>query len=189
MMSIFVSHIKHDEHIRKYFSQIFADKGLKATFIEFKKISGQYAGHVISQNIRGGILSGHDTAVLFVLLGKGLEYPPNPKFTHNWVAFEAGCAASCNKRVWVFEERESFIDYPIPFVTDYVLYTLDNIEDLQFLGDLFEQEIPNPVYQKIKYTPIKCAYSDCNAKYKLWSKTSEFYCPVCRRHMKFNHLK
>ena len=185
MTSVFVSHSKDDSHIRKFFAEIFADIGLKATFMELKNLTGKYAGDIISKTIRAEMLSGYDTAALFVMLGDGLENPRNPEFTQNWVAFEAGAAAGCRKRVWVFEEFEKFIQFPTPFVTDYVLYTLDNVEHLQFLGQLFKQEIVSPNSPK-KLKPIrkiKCPYDDCNAKYTLWSKSAPINCPVCRRGM------
>lgn len=183
MTSVFVSHSKDDSHIRKFFAEIFADIGLKATFMELKNLTGKYAGDIISKTIRAGILSGSDTAALFVMLGDGLENPPNPEFTHNWVAFEAGAAAGCLKPVWVFEEFGKFIKFPTPFVTDYVLYALDDVTHLQFLGQLFTQEIvyPNSV-KKLKPTShIKCPYDDCNAEYRIWSQSSSINCPVCRR--------
>lgn len=183
MVSVFVSHSKHDSHIRKYFSEIFSDIGLRATFMELKNLTGKYAGQEISRMIRAGLLSGHDTAAVFVLLGENLENPPDREFTHNWVTFEAGAAASCLKPVWVFEEFGKFIRYPIPFVTDYVLYTLDNVQHLQYLGPLFKQEIiyPSSAKRILPVFNVDCPYDDCNASYKLWSKTTSINCPVCRR--------
>ena len=183
MVSIFVSHSRYDSHLRKYFSEIFSDIGLRATFVELKNLTGKYAGHEISRMIRAGILSGHDTGAVFVLLGENLENPPNPEFTHNWVTFEAGAAASCLKPVWVFEEFDKFIRYPIPFVTDYVLYTVDSVEHLQYLGALFKQEIVYPASAKkiLPTSNIVCPHENCNASYKLWSETDFINCPVCRR--------
>jgi len=182
MVSVFVSHSKLDSHIRKYFSEIFSDIGLRATFMELKDLTGKYVGDEISRMIRAGIFSGHDTAAVFVLLGENLENPPNPEFTHNWVTFEAGAAASCLKPVWVFEEFGKFIKFPIPFVTDYVIYTLEDVKHLQFLGSLFKQEIVYPnTAKKLHPENIVCPYENCNASYRLWSKTNSINCPVCRR--------
>lgn len=182
MVSVFVSHSKYDSHLRKFFAEIFADIGLRSTFMEFKDLTGKYAGDVISKTIRAGLLSGHDTNSVFVLLGENLVNPPNPEFTHNWVTFEAGAAAGCFKRVWVFEEFNKFINFPIPFVSDYVLYNLDNEEHLRFLGSLFKQEIVYPSSAKrLKFRKIVCPYKDCNASYNFWSDTTSINCPVCRR--------
>lgn len=187
MVSVFVSHSKYDSHLRKFFAEIFADIGLRSTFMELKDLTGKYAGDVISKTIRAGFLSGQDTHSVFVLLGENLANPPNPEFTHNWIAFEAGAAAGCLKRVWVFEEFNKFINFPIPFVSDYVLYDLDNVEHLRFLGSLFKQEIIFPGSTKqIKPRKTICPYTDCNAAYNFWSNAQSIDCPVCRRGINFS---
>lgn len=190
MVSVFVSHSKEDVHIRKFFSEIFTNIGLKAKFMEWADLTDKYAGDTISKIIRAGFFSGHDTSALFILLGNGVVNPqtPTPQFTHNWISFEAGAAASCLKPVWVFEEFSNFIHFPIPFVTDYVNYNLDNVDHLRFLSQLFEQEIQFPSRTKeIKpHATIKCPYNDCNARYSYWNQNNNFNCPVCRRGITIN---
>lgn len=187
MVSVFVSHSKHDVEIRKFFAEIFSRTGLKAKFMEWEDMSKIYAGAKISKMIRAGIFSGHDTSAVFVLLGRNVATPPSatPEFTHNWVAFEAGAAAGCLKPVWVFEDYSDMVNYPVPFVTDYVNYELDNVDHLRFLSSLFEQEIKFPSRAKrIKpYANIKCPYENCNARYRYWNEHNEINCPVCRRGM------
>jgi len=192
MVAIFVSHSKHDVHLRKYFSEIFASIGLKAYFMEWHDLDEQYAGDKISRMIRGGLigyLRGYETSAVFVLLGENLANPPTntPEFTHNWVTFEVGSASSCLKPVWVFEEFNTFIQFPIPFVTDYVQYELDSIEHLRILGKIFKEKIMYPGGQQtIKPTHnVKCPYKDCNAEYRYWSKAQTINCPVCRREIVF----
>ena len=150
MVSVFVSHSKHDVEIRKFFSETFSRIGLKAKFMEWEDMTNVYAGDKISKIIRAGFFSGHDTSAVFILLGKSVVNPPSttPEFTHNWVAFEAGAAASCLKPVWVFEDFSDSVHFPIPFVTDYVNYNLDNVDHLRFLSSLFEQEIQYPTRTK-----------------------------------------
>jgi len=184
VVSVFVSHSKHDVQLRKYFSEIFTNIGLKAKFMEWENLRGKYAGKEISRMIRSGIFSGHDTAALFVLLGKNLENPPTntPEFTHNWVTFETGAAASCLKPVWVFEEFGEFIKFPIPFVTDYAQYDLDSVEHLRYYGELFKQRIIYPGNpQRILPTKMKCPHQNCNAEYRCWSEIQSLNCPVCRK--------
>jgi hypothetical protein len=54
MVSVFVSHSKHDTHLRKFFSEICTTIGLRAHFMEFAELNGKYAGHEISRMIRAG---------------------------------------------------------------------------------------------------------------------------------------
>ena len=191
MPSVFISHSKGDVHLRKFFSEIFSGLELRAQFIEFEELSGKYAGHEISRMIRAGLLSGHDTAAVFVLLGDSLERPATntPEFTHNWVAFEVGAAASCLKPVWVFEEYDKFIRFPIPYVTDYAQYRLDDISHLKYFRSVFKEYIlyPSRVKTVKPVDTIKCPYADCNANYVRWSSNNTINCPVCRRSMLINN--
>jgi hypothetical protein len=43
-------------------------------------------------------------------------------YTKNWVAFEVGLARQSQKRVFVFERQGTPIPYPIPYVTDYMIF-------------------------------------------------------------------
>ncbi len=183
MVSVFVSHSKHDVHLRKYFSEIFTNIGLKAKFMEWEKLDDKYAGHEISQIIRAGFFSGHDTSAIFVLLGKNLEQPPaqSAPFTHNWINFEVGAAAGAMKPVWVFEEFNQYIRFPIPFVTDYAQYTLDDVEHLRHYGELFKDRILTVRNTMKPVLDVKCPYENCNAKYRCWATADSFYCPVCRQ--------
>jgi len=52
------------------------------------------------------------------------------KYTENWVVFEVGLAKDQGKRVFVFERKGVPIPYPIPYVTDYMLFGPESIEDL-----------------------------------------------------------
>ena len=153
--------------------------------MEWEDLTGIYAGDTISKIIRAGFFSGHDTSALFILLGKSLENPPStsPYFTQNWVAFEAGAAAGCLKPVWVFEEYQDLIQFPIPYVSDYANYTLDNVDHLRYFSNLFEQEIifPGRVKRIKPYATIKCPHNNCNAVYRYWNQNNNINCPVCRR--------
>lgn len=190
MVSVFVSHSKHDVALRKFFSEIFTSIGLQAHFMEFAELGGKYAGNEISWMIRAGFFSGHDTSAVFVLLGENLVRPPTntPEFTHNWVSFEVGAAAGCRKPVWVFEEFNKNIQFPIPFVTDYVQYNLDDIEHLKILKQIFKEKIqlPNSIQTRKPEHDVKCPYADCNAEYRCWSSANTINCPVCRRGITFN---
>lgn len=184
MATVFVSHSKHDVHLRKFFSEIFANIGLKAKFMEWEDFSGKYAGKEISWRIRAGFFSGHDTSAVIVLLGENLGRPPtnSPEFTHNWVTFEVGAAAGCLKPVWVFEEYSKFIKFPIPYVSNYAQYEIDSKEDLRYYSKIFEEQILYPSSTKtIVPISVTCPYENCNAKYQLWKKGNSINCPVCRR--------
>jgi hypothetical protein len=51
-------------------------------------------------------------------------------YTRNWVVFEVGLARQASKRVFVFERHGVPIPYPIPYVTDYMIFDPQSISDL-----------------------------------------------------------
>jgi hypothetical protein len=176
--SVFFSHSKHDRNLIDYFSKIFAFIGLRGIFFEWQQLPHNYAGLTISEYIRDP-----DTVAVFVLMGINVLRPPTrtPQYTHNWVSFEVGTASGCMKPIWVFEQFGSFIPYPIPLVTDYAQYTLENLQHLQYYGAIFQDRI---LYQTQRISPptrFQCEYEDCCAVYNCWSIAESFNCPVCRR--------
>ena len=52
------------------------------------------------------------------------------EYTRNWVIFEVGLARQSLKRVFVFERQGTPIPYPIPYVTDYMLFDPESIHDM-----------------------------------------------------------
>jgi hypothetical protein len=144
--------------------------------MELENMDSVYGGSRIADIIRSDFQE--DTDVVVVLLGKSLENPPSPQFTHNWVNFEVGVAAGCKKPVWVFEDYKEFINFPVPYVTDYCLYDLDSVEHIQFIGDRFKTLYINNV---IINPPRKIKCHLCNAQYNFWSNQTVLNCPVCRK--------
>lgn len=116
------------------------------------------------------------TAV-FVLLGKKLESPPSPEYTHNWVNFEVGVAAGSTKPVWAFEQEGDSIRFPMPYVTDYMTYVLNDKNHGRKMAELFKSRIAGGLRRRTQ-PPVRC--SNCNATYNYWSDSSEINCPVCR---------
>lgn len=51
-------------------------------------------------------------------------------YTRNWVVFEVGLARQAMKRVFVFERQGVPIPYPIPYITDYMIFDPQSISDL-----------------------------------------------------------
>lgn len=135
--------------------------------MEFENLEGMYAGVEISNKIRDP-----NTASLVVLLGENIESAPgDPVYTHNWVNFEVGVAAGYGKPVWVFEEYGHNIHFPIPYVTDYCRYELDNNEFLRYIGDILIGMQPT--------SRIRCLF--CHAEYNYWNSEPIEHCPVCRQ--------
>ena len=182
MCAVFVSHSKHDKEMVDFFTNITSRLGIRNFFMEWEDLEKKYPAKRISEIIQSNWVE--NVSMVVVLLGPNLANPPNQHYTQNWVTFEVGVAAGCNKPVLVLEEINHITNFPIPFVTDYVQYQLDNNDDRKRIGDVINNihrvktgnvRIPDDV-------PKICGYDDCNAKFNLWQRYSDnISCPVCRR--------
>ena len=160
----------------KAFSYI--EKLIKNTPTE--EMGSKYPAERIADIIRSNFQE--NTKAVAVLLGRNLENPPtaSPQYTHNWVNFEVGIAAACNKPVWVFEDFKDFIQFPIPFVSDYCRYTLGDKNHLLNIGEFLKTMVNSP-QQFINRKKIRCTL--CNANYKIWDSEKKLNCPVCRQNI------
>ena len=183
---IFVSHSQKDEDIRIYFDSIFARTGVKSICMEFEKMrSPQWRD--IKENVE------YSDAVFLYLA-------PNVQgniHTQNWIAFEVGLSCAFGKEVWVFEQEDSDVEFPIPYLTDFMLYNPDKSETFNYVRnviDAYGKEIEGLRRGKwalqLKFIdlrternvpkgiPIKCKH--CQSEYNLHAITAlSFHCPSC----------
>lgn len=182
MCAVFVSHSKYDVEMVNFFTNITSREGIKNYFMEWEDLKNEYPAKRISDIIKSNWTE--NINMVIVLLGPNLANPPNRHYTQNWVTFEVGVAAGCNKPILVLEEINNITDFPIPYVTDYYQYELNSNEDRKNIGQVINNifkiktnnvSIPNNI-------PKTCAYDDCNARFNLWMRYSDnISCPVCRR--------
>jgi len=83
------------------------------------------------------------------------------QFTHDWVGFEIGVAASVKKPIIVFEEYFDPIKFLIPFLTHFVLYRFDN-DHARYIGKIVRDNMPTQKY--LAPDVIKCPNPKCNAE-------------------------
>lgn len=173
MVYIFVSHSRHDTEIVHFFVKAIGRiNGLNHKLMELEDLEDKYAGNEIANTIR------NECAGLIVLLGKNIYSPPglNPEYIRAWVTFEVGVAAGCGKRVWVFEEYDAEnIPFPIPLVSDFFRYNLDN-DHLRWIGEALEAGMLGNARPP---GVIECPF--CHAMYYFWSRRNTMHCPVCRQ--------
>jgi hypothetical protein len=178
---IFVSHSRYDKDIRKDFSEIFAVAGIMPKYMEFEKIFPP-AWKKIKEQIK-------ISEAVFLLLGPNIR---NSYFTENWVAFEVGLACAFGKEVWVFEPLELKTDFPIPYVTDYMLYNLQESQCFDYIRGVMEAyKNPVPIFPLIgegrdkRHIPygelIKCPYTNCQLEFHLHTTIQSLCCPLCRQ--------
>ncbi len=84
-----------------YFDSIFAQVPFKPYKMEFEKLLEIPVYQILDQI--------KDSNALF-LLGPKTNYS---KYTSNWIAFEIGAAAALGTDIWVFEEVNRKVKFPI----------------------------------------------------------------------------
>jgi len=167
MVQIFVSHSQYDKDILASFDKVFARTSVASKCMEYEKMhSPQW------QDIRNAVTTS-ETVFL-------------------WVAFEVGLACAFGKEVWVFEQGSSFVEFPIPYLTDYMIYNLEDQEHFNYVRSIIEGYgkplyiFPLGVDHRTKRNIPQGIYVDCNhchAKYALHTNVTSFCCPSCRQQL------
>ena len=101
--------------------------------------------------------------------------------------------------VWVFEDvTGDSINIPIPFVSAYVQrgrnISSRSTFPYDFVGDFAGTVIPSkPNTSSLDgvkyYDRITCSNNNCKANFSVYLTKEKFYCPVCRKPIKFNQLE
>ena len=175
MAQIFISHSKKDEDIRTYFDSIFAGTKVRAVRMEFEDLRDRPSRQIWSEIQKSD--------ALFVLLGPNLSFS---NFTENWIGFEVGIATALEKSIWVMERLGDAINFPIPYLTDYLIYDPNNKTHTKYIKHTINQFTFIPILRNFgQGIGITCPYESCKSKYSLRTQIDSFLCPTCRQEVTF----
>lgn len=146
---------------------------------------------------------------LFVLMGPHLNCS---EYTSHWISYEVGVADGFGKTIWVFEDVNNKIFFPIPHVNHYVIYDSTKDESLSYLQriincsaldlnefssdcqqQVIENHMPatfssnigfNNVSNELTGVKLVCPYKDCSVDFRFYGQSNLLHCPSCRRSMK-----
>lgn len=124
MDKVFITHSRHDAPILEHIAELIKIVGVEPILYRYDYKHTDTAW----QEIRYDIYKSH---ALFVVLSNNLSASSH---TQNWVGWEVGVACAYRKRVWVFEELNRIVSFPIPYLTDYVPYDLSNPQLRQLIS-------------------------------------------------------
>lgn len=191
LRKIFVSHSQRDKEIRKTFNEIAAIAGLQTVCMEFEDMQAPKW-----EKIKNDL---NVSEAVFLLLGKNVT---RNRHTQNWISFEVGLACAFDKRIWVLENIASKLNFPIPYVTDYMRYeSLEKKELFDYVRKILEgygEYGENVYFRKVgdptKHIPngkkVRCP--KCDSTFNLHNaETSpliviktQLLCPLCRQEIK-----
>ena len=102
--------------------------------------------------------------------------------THSWVAAESGLARGAGIPVFVFEDWEDDVDFPVPFA-DFYARIHRNADNQRWLRGLVQEENYRSNLETLQ--PLTCPYQNCRAHFRSLNKFEELdQCPTCRRNVK-----
>lgn len=132
MVYVFISHSKKDVDLVRTIDLNFRSVGIAPLFMEFTPES-EPPYEKIEENI-------NISDAVFLFLTQNVK---SSDHTQNWVSFEIGLAKKSNKPLFVVEDVNNKVHFPVPYLTDYILYEPTEIGDWQTI---------QKILQKIKQT-------------------------------------
>ena len=139
MANIFISHSRRDEDLVTAMAKVLRNIGHNPIIEEF--IPEEEKEPVPYEEIRKNV---GISDFVFLFLTDNIVAT---EYTRNWVMFEVSLTASAQKRLFVFERAGVPIPYPIPYLTDYMIFNADSTNDLLDIQALSKKlaEIPKGV--------------------------------------------
>ena len=192
MGDIFISHTKRDKEFCDAFDSVVARVKIKAYRSEYEKIV-RPAWKPIKDAI-------NKSSALFLLIGKELvesqdSEEPGWRHTQNWIAYEVGVASQRGIDVWVICD-DVLINFPVPYINNYLTTGLKEEKAFDYLRDILEQykigwTFPYPYTDlldpKQKFG-VFCPFDNCKLEFNLHVALlpgDVIRCPQCLREMEF----
>jgi hypothetical protein len=179
---VFESHTKHDSDFCDVFDRACARVGIDAFRSEYESIQPP-AWQTIRNELR-------QSKALFLLVGKTLvdaqrTHSSDWEYTQNWISYEIGIASQLGIDVWVLCD-EVEINFPVPYLNNYVPYTIRNEANFKKFVGVLQDYANGKTYGLNNKDSVTCCYTDCSIGYNLDAevpKGGKIVCPCCLRRM------
>lgn len=122
MSKLFISHSRRDKELVNAMAKVL--RNIKHDPIIEEFIPDEDRENVPYEEIRKNV---NQSDCVFLFLTDNIVLT---EYTRNWVSFEVGLTASEHKRLFVFERYGVPVPYPIPYLTDYMIFDADNTSDI-----------------------------------------------------------
>lgn len=122
MSKVFISHSKREKKLITEIQSALDNIGITPIIEEF--IDAEKKQPIPWKEILGNVMS--SKAVYLFLTD---EIVTN-EYTKNWVIFEDGLAAALGRQLFLFERIGEPLEYPVPYVTDYMIFEKERTKDI-----------------------------------------------------------
>lgn len=144
MARIFISHSKEDRDLTSNIKKLLVNIGETPVLMEYnpKMDSDVPPWEVIKEEVKESE---------YMMLFK-TENAIKTDYTKNWISYEVGLAAAWNKRLFIFERRGPPIHFPIPYLTDYMIFNPQEVSDMLKLQSV-AKEFKETKFEDFKEKP------------------------------------
>jgi len=131
LTKVFISHSQRDSELVDTIISFLENIDIDPIVEEFKPEEEKH--HVLYEEIRRSIKS-CDAVFLFLT-----DEVMMTEHTKNWVIFEDGLALGTEKQVFLFERAGKPLKYPVPYLTDYMIFEEDSAQDILKMQKISKQ--------------------------------------------------
>jgi len=182
---IFISHSQEDEPIIEFFLGTFGLAGSITPILYEYKTTTEPDWLEIQRDIESPL-----TCALFVLLGPRIlfdEYNRRKQHTPSWITWETGIARQAGKDIWVFEDYDTPVDFPIPSFDHYMRYNIGSKDHRVYIANRINDYLTLLRFIQIKKlteaaTLLTCP---CGISFYYHNEEKGLVCPTCKKYMEF----
>ena len=132
MLKVFISHSSKDEELVKDINYNLRLAQIEPLIAEFEKVESPPYKTIDK------MLEESDALFLFLT--------PNVMDSHHtrsWVTYELSAAHTLKKKVFVFEQLNKQVPFPVPYLTHYFLYDPQRKEDRRKIIEIAKSQVPS----------------------------------------------
>lgn len=128
MAQVFISHSKKDQELIDNVAQMLKN-------VDEVPIVMEYMPKKARDRPNWSLIRKHVADSEYLMLFK-TDNALVTDFTKSWIIYEVGLAAAYEKRLFVFERKGPPIKFPIPYVTDYMIFDPNRVKDFLMIQSI-----------------------------------------------------
>jgi len=121
MAQVFISHSKKDQELINNVATMLKN-------VDEEPVVMEYMPKTARDRPNWSLIRKHVSESDYLMLFK-TDNAITTDFTKSWIIYEVGLAAAYEKKLFVFERKGPPIKFPIPYVTDYMIFDPSKVKD------------------------------------------------------------
>ena len=121
MAKVFISHSKNDMELISNIATMLKN-------VDESPVVMEYFSRSAKDSPNWSLIRKHVSESEYLMLFK-TDNAIKSDYTKSWIIYEVGLAAAWKKRLFVFERKGPAIKFPIPYLTDYMIFDPERVKD------------------------------------------------------------